>query len=50
MTKQEEIRWCPQHGYPEPCAKCNGMTREEWDRFFKSLAKAVKPLVEDAIK
>ncbi len=37
----EEGKWCPQHGYSEPCAKCNGMTQEEWDRFFKSLSKAV---------
>ncbi len=33
-------KWCPQHGYPEPCVKCNGMTKEEWDEFFRSLAKA----------
>lgn len=47
MDKQEEIRWCPQHGYPEPCAKCNGMTLKEWDEFFKSLAKAVEPSVRN---
>ncbi len=35
------IKWCLQHGYPEPCAKCNGMTKGEWDKFFRSLAKAV---------
>ena len=34
-------QWCPQHGYPEPCVKCNGMTVEEWDKFFESLRKAV---------
>ena len=40
--KEKKItEWCPQHGYPKPCVKCNGMTREEWDRFFESLAKAV---------
>ena len=39
-------KWCPQHGYPEPCAKCNGMTKEQWDEFFRSLAEAVKPSAE----
>jgi len=47
MTKQEEKGWCPQHGYPEPCAKCNGMTKAEWDKFFESLAKAVEPLIKE---
>jgi len=41
MATKGEPKWCPQHGYPEPCAKCNGMTQEEWDRFFESLGKAV---------
>jgi len=41
MNKQEEIKWCPRHGYPEPCIKCNGITPEEWKKFFKSLARAV---------
>jgi len=47
--------WCPQHGYPEPCAKCNGMTPAEWKSFFKSLAEAVgaendgnEPLTQEA--
>ena len=35
------MSWCPQHGYPEPCAKCNGMTLEEWDEFFESLRKSL---------
>ena len=44
MTKKRMTKkWCPQHGYPEPCAKCNGMTKEEWEEFFRSLAEAVKP-------
>jgi len=34
-------QWCPQHGYPEPCVKCNGMTAEEREEFFRSLAEAV---------
>ena len=38
-----KIKWCPHHGYPEPCAKCRGMTGEEWDKFCISLAKAVEP-------
>lgn len=42
-------KWCPQHGYPEPCAKCNGMTKEEWDRFFESLARAVGVKEEDSV-
>lgn len=42
MASREDVKWCPQHGYPEPCIKCNGMTLEEWERFFKSLAEAVK--------
>ena len=41
MSKMDEIKWCPQHGYPEPCAKCHGMTAEEWERFEESLAEAV---------
>ena len=40
-VKKKAIRWCPQHGYPEPCAKCYGMTTEEWDRFYKSLAAEI---------
>ena len=39
MSKKE-VRWCPQHGYPEPCANCNGMTKEEWEEFYRSLAEA----------
>lgn len=42
MVRREEGKWCPQHGYPEPCAKCNGMTRDERDKFFKGLAKEVR--------
>ena len=41
-TKLKEIKWCPQHGYPEPCAKCSGMTGKEWEEFFESLARAVR--------
>jgi flagellar biosynthesis/type III secretory pathway protein FliH len=29
MTSQE---WCPQHGYPEPCAKCG---RDETEKAYK---------------
>lgn len=42
ILNDEEIKWCPQHGYPEPCAKCNGMTEEKWEEFFRSLAEAVR--------
>ncbi len=38
--KLRETKWCP--GYPEPCAKCNGMTKKEWDEFYRSLAEAVR--------
>ena len=41
MKKEEKGKWCPQHGYPEPCAKCNGMKQWEWDEFFESLARTV---------
>ena len=39
---EKDSEWCPQHGYPLPCVKCNGMTKDEWDEFFESLTKAVK--------
>ena len=36
-------KWCPQHGYPEPCIKCSGgMTIEEWDKFYKRLEEVIK--------
>ena len=38
----EESIWCPQQGYPEPCVKCDGMAQAGWDKFFESLAEAVK--------
>ena len=38
---KKKVKWCPQHGYPEPCAKCYGMTEKEWQEFYKSFAKAV---------
>ena len=41
MIKQDEVEWCPIHGYPEPCAKCYGMTKERWDEVYRSLAEAV---------
>jgi len=28
MTTGEEAKWCPQHGYPLPCAKC-GMPKPD---------------------
>ena len=40
MSKQTE--WCPQHGYPEPCAKCNGMAPEEWERFLRAYPERVR--------
>ena len=43
---KKDVKWCPHHGYPEPCAKCNGMTKEGWDEFFRTLAKAVEPMKE----
>jgi len=44
----KDVKWCPQHGYPEPCAKCNGMTPEEWERFYKSLAESLGIKEKDA--
>jgi hypothetical protein len=41
ILPQAEPKWCPQHGYPEPCAKCKGLTQEEMDKFYKSLAKSL---------
>ena len=37
VSPVEKSKWCPQHGYPEPCAKCHGMTEEEWEKFYESL-------------
>ncbi len=36
-----KAKWCPQHGYPEPCDKCSGFTQEEWEEFFRSLSEAL---------
>ena len=47
--KPEDIKWCPQHGWLEPCNKCNGFTLEEWEEFGRSLLEAVKPLVKGEI-
>ena len=33
--------WCPQHGYPEPCVKCKGWTKEQLEEFFRSFQKAI---------
>ena len=38
-----QTQWCPAYGYPMPCAKCEGMTQDERDEFFKSLAESVEP-------
>jgi len=36
------IKWCEQHGYPEPCIKCaGGMTEEQWDSFWASMRKSI---------
>ena len=35
QKKQEETKWCPQHGYPEPCAKCNGMALKAWPEIMR---------------
>lgn len=37
----KEVKWCPQHGYPEPCVKCHGWTKEAYKEFMESLAEAV---------
>jgi len=44
MTKQEETKWCPAHGYPLPCDKCGlrAVAREEIREGLLSKIKSIR--------
>ena len=38
----EDIKWCPQHGYPLPCAKCGMPSIESQREIFEKGRQAGK--------
>ena len=46
----EDIKWCPQHGYPLPCAKCGMPSIESQREIFEKGRQAGKKEVVEWMK